>query len=154
MANPTNIVELAERLIIEATERPKVASVAAPVVEKHPIVAMLKKVAEELRSTPDDESGDLAEAQKLAAALQPGTGAQSPGQSAGLLSATPPSLPALKTSNLGATAGAGGAPATSKIASELRSIASELRSSEDVSGLKIAHVLNAACGLHHLREGL
>lgn len=154
-----SILALAEGLIAEATsQRTKSAAEAAPVAV-HPVALRLKEAAERLRSIPDLDDVTLESVAKLAAALQPGTGAQTPGAGAGFGSTEPaPTLPALKTTNLGVTAGSGGAPPAMKVASEIRKLAAELRASEAVTAkeiaMKTAHVLNAARGLHYLREGL
>lgn len=155
-----DIVALAEGLIAEATstQRTKSAAVVAPAAV-HPVALRLKEAAERLRNAPDVDDVTLESVAKLAAALQPGTGAQTPGAGAGFGSTEPaPTIPALKTTNLGVTAGSGGAPAAMKVASEIRKIAADLRASDTVTGqeiaMKTAHVLNAARGLHYLREGL
>ncbi len=155
-----DIVALAEGLIAEANsaQRTKSAAVVAPVAV-HPVALRLKEAAERLRNAPDVDDVTLESVAKLAAALQPGTGAQTPGAGAGFGSTEPaPTIPALKTTNLGVTAGSGGAPAAMKVASEIRKIAADLRASDTVTGqeiaVKTAHVLNAARGLHYLREGL
>lgn len=152
-----SIADLAEELMAEAPRLGEKTASAAPVA-KHPVAALLKQAARDLRALPDDAPVSLAAVQKLAMALQPGTGAQSPGAGAGAASAmSAAKLPSLQTSNLGATAGSGGAP-PSKIASELRSFAASLRehaaTSETENALKVAHVLRAARGLHYLNEGL
>lgn len=152
-----SIAAYAEDLIAEAT-RPgeKSASVAAP--STHPVAALLKQAARDLRTIPDTEPVSLDAVQKLAMALQPGTGAQSPSAGAGAGSSMPaPSLPSLQPSNLGATAGSGGG-GPSKVAAEIRKFASDLRAQgaagDLANTLKVAHVLNAARALHHIREGL
>ncbi len=154
-----SIIALAEGLIAEATtQRTKSAAVEAP-VSVHPVALRLKEAAERLRNTPDIDDLTLESVAKLAAALQPGTGAQTPGAGAGFGSTEPaPTLPALKTTNLGVTAGSGGAPPAMKLAAEIRKLAADLRASDTVTSreiaMKTAHILNAARGLHYLREGL
>ena len=156
-----SIVAFAESLIAEATARQQKtaaapATVAAP---SHPVAVLLKEAAAILRTIPDDDEITVADVAKLAAAMQPGTGAQSPGAGAGAGGNMPaPTLPSLRTTNLGVTAGTGGAAPTAKIASEIRKLATALRESDQAltqeNQKKAAHVLNAARGLHYLREGL
>lgn len=155
-----DIVALAEGLIAEATaQRTTKSAAAVPPAAMHPVALRLKAAAERLRATPDIDDVTLESVAKLAAALQPGTGAQTPSAGAGFGSTQPaPTLPALKTTNLGATAGSGGVPAAMKVAEELRKLAADLRATDAMNAkemeVKTAHVLNAARGLHYLREGL
>jgi hypothetical protein len=122
----------------------------AAAVDLHPLAASLKEAAAKLRATDEDAEISLDLIQKVAAA-QIGTGAQSPssGAAAGA-SLAKPTLPALQTSNLGVTAGAGGAPPTLKVAADLRKLASDFRRRELV---RSSHLLNAAKAVHYLREG-
>lgn len=166
MAGRGNIVELADRLVAEATAAAvKTASAPATPAEPsvlHPVAAFLKKAAAQLRSIPDEPSVSLDAVEKIAMSLG-GSTAKS-GLNAGAaggsgVQITAPSLPGLKSSNLGVTAGGGGAaPSSVKVAAELRKVAAELRATPDADTStghsKAAHVLNAASGLHHLFQGI
>lgn len=158
MSRFANIAHLAEQLVAEALATPKTASATVSHKPAHPVAVLLKQAAATLRETLDIDDVSLEAVQKFAAALQPGTGAQSPNTGAGVgANPSAPTLPSLRTTNLGVTAGSGGAPPSMKIASELRRMASELRVSETDTPAqtesKVAHILNAARGLHYLREG-
>lgn len=144
--------------LIEEAARPREKRASETVLPLHPVAALLKQAARDLRAIPDTSDVTLESVQKLAMALQPGTGAQSPSAGAGAGSNLGvPKLPSLQPSNLGATAGAGGV-GPSKVAAELRRFAGELRetgaTTDRETQLKTAHVLRAAQALHHLREGL
>lgn len=158
MAVRVNIVELADQLIANA-QASKTASEAdaVPVATvSHPVALLLKSAAAALRAQPDEiPVTSINEVQKLAMALGGNTGAQSSVSGTGKLS-TPPALPGLQTSNMGLTAGAGGSAPVNKIATELRKLASIVRTQTPATttdNTTAAHVLNAACGLQHLAEG-
>lgn len=160
MAVRVNIVELADQLIAsaQATKTAAAADAVAPVAVVHPVAVLLKQAADALRTTPNAPAGTSIEAvEKLAMALGGNTGAQTAASGA-MKGATPPALPGLQTSNMGLTAGTGGSAPVNKIAAELRKVASIFRAqpveaaADDAE--KVAHTLNAACGLQHLAEGL
>lgn len=160
MAVRVNIVELADQLIAsaQATKTAAAADTVAPVAVVHPVAVLLKQAADALRTTPNAPAGTSIEAvEKLAMALGGNTGAQTAASGA-MKGATPPALPGLQTSNMGLTAGTGGSAPVNKIAAELRKVASIFRAqpveaaADDAE--KVAHTLNAACGLQHLAEGL
>lgn len=161
MSARVNIVELADQLIAsaQATKTASAATAAAPVPVSHPVALLLKQAAATLRATPDAMSDtSMSEVAKLAMSLSGGgTGAQAQTMGA-VKGTTAPALPGLHTSNLGVTAGTGGAAPVNKIATELRKIAAIVRTQplEAVANdaEKVAHTLNAACGLQHLAEGL
>ncbi len=163
MSTRMNIVELADQLIANA-QTAKTASAAsgvetAAVAVSHPVALLLKSAAAALRATPDSVTDTSLEAvEKLAMSLSGGgAGGQAPSMGA-IKGSTPPALPGLHTSNMGVTAGTGGAAPVNKIATELRKIAAIVRAqpleAAAVDAEKIAHTLNAACGLQHLAEGL
>ena len=155
MSAGADILQLADDLIAEASAVKVAADAApdAPARVEHPIVSMLKAAATRLRGIPDDPEVKLADVQKVATTGLPGTGAQSPSMGAGIKKTLGKS-PALKTTNLGVTAGTGGAAPAAKIASDLRYVAARLREQGDASTVetqtKAAHLLNAAVGLQLL----
>ena len=160
MAVRVNIVELADQLIAsaQATKTAAAADTVAPVAVVHPVAVLLKQAADALRTAPSAPVGTSIEAvEKLAMALGGNTGAQTAASGA-MKGATPPALPGLQTSNMGLTAGTGGSAPVNKIATELRKIASIVRAQPAEAAAddaeKVAHTLNAACGLQHLAEGL
>lgn len=152
MSKPLNIADLASALVQRASAgMPKVAS-AEPARAEHPVVAVLKQAADALRREPDIDVS-IASVQKIATAL-PGTTSMGP-NAASALNAGKPSVPSLKTTNLGVTAGGGGAGESLKTSSALRKLAQDLREqdvrAEQEETVKAAHVLNAAVGLRHLQ---
>lgn len=170
MTHSGGILALADALVEHLASTEKVAATSEPVqpqVPQHPVAAALKLAAAALRAVPD---GDVTLADvherfsKIAVFARPGTGAQAPGAGSGVGSAQPaPSIPTLQTSNLGVTAGAGGAPMTMKAAhtplgNEIRKVAQHLRDSDATALAENAqradHVLNAARGLCYLQAGL
>ena len=146
MSRYESIADIAARLAREAREASQTSKVAST-AELHPLAEQLKEAAAKLRTSSDSSAISLDLIQKVAAA-QIGTGAQSPSSGASLGASLPkPTLPSLQTTNLGVTAGAGGAPPTLKTASELRNLAGEFRRRELV---RSAHLLKAATALEHL----
>lgn len=157
-----DIVDLAESLLADTHKGSvKVASAdLLPNAPAHPVTQALKHAAEALRRAQDDAL-EIADVQKVAQAMQPGTGAQAPA-AGGATTATPPKLPSLQTSNLGVVAGGGGAGESLKVGSEisqeLRKLAGSLRHLEDVAAhrktVKAACVLSAVTGLQHLQNAV
>lgn len=137
---------------VSASTSAPVASTAAE--NNTELVTAIRKCAEALRTLPEPQAVTLDAVRKHASLAQPSTGAQAPSTGASLGGSLPgPSLPSLKTTNLGVTAGSGGAAPAAKIASVLREYAAALRAYEPTSNeTKTAHVLNAAVGLQLLQE--
>lgn len=161
MSKPVDIAELATRLVAQATSSTtKVA--AAPSALSTPAAQALKIAAAALRTLGDDAE-DLTVLELLKTAAARGTGAQSPAQGAGVGSAMPPpTLPSLGTTNLGVTAGTGGAPPMPKIGSALstalREAATHFRATAEKraqeNDVQASHVLNAATTLRYLLPGV
>lgn len=163
MRRPDDVTDLAERLIAEATSHAKTAA-AAPAarpatLQPHPIADLLRKTAAVLRDAPEGASLPLELVEKIAAATDAGTGAQSPAAGASVgASMASPTLPALKTENLGARAGGGGVgPRLPKLAAELRSAAEHLRQADaqtkQAQEEEAQLVLSAAQTFHRLQMG-
>jgi hypothetical protein len=163
MSRQINIVALADQLVMEAKlAAVKTASAPATPAEPailHPVAAFLKQAAAQLRAIPDEPSVSLAVVEKVAMALG-GKGSLNVGSTGGSdAQVAAPTLPGLKSTNLGVTAGGGGAaPSAVKAASEIRKVAAVLRTTPDMDTAsghsKAAHILNAASGLHHLFQGI
>ena len=161
MRNGMSVVDLADSLLA-SVQQSKTASdasvISAPVTAAHPVALLLKRAAAALRQAPElPEVTPLEAVEKLAMALSGTTGAHSAASGA-TLAAKPPTLPGLRTSNMGITAGTGGAAPVTKVGAELRKVASLVRERAHAAPTNqthtAAHVLNAASGLHHLAEGL
>lgn len=168
----SSIIDLTNQLIesVRVSTTKTAAAVETPAPrEQLPIVTALKMAADALRhdEISDATLSDVKLAfEKAAMFAQPGTGAQSPNAGGGVGSAQPtPTLPALKTTNLGVTAGSGGAPLTMKAASEatplgdaLRKLAAQLREEDDTQQKKVAadavSILKAATSLRYLQRGI
>lgn len=169
----STIADIAAALVVAARTEPAREEKTAAAQSAHEpsleVTSAIRKLAAALRASPDATVSleDVKVAfDKSATFAQRGTAAQAPNAGGGVGMAQPvPTLPALQTTNLGVTAGAGGAPSTMKAASEsspissgLRTLAAHLRTEERAFQEKVAQdansILKAATGLRYLQQGI